>query len=386
MYEKGFINREAKRIMNKNFLKMFLGASIVFLMIGTGTVSAINQNPGVEPVFLGNWLYVGGGAGNYTTIQEAIDNSSDGDTVFVYDDLSPYQENIHINKQIIVLGENRDTTAISGISGQEHVVRINSNNAQISGFTIIGAVGGQDGISVFPLKQLCTISNNIIKDSSYGVFLQGTSSHITISDNIILDNNFQGIFLQESDRNIISGNAINGNGDFGITLELNSKQNEITNNVIENNFGGIQFTGSSAQNNISGNQILNSHMEGISIKGVLCTANYITGNTVTGNSAGIKISSGGNNIITRNNISDNKMEGIILLGSNQNIIKTNNLIGNKRNARFVFSFRNTWESNYWDSWFGVRFDRPLFKVLPKVIRGVVLRNFDHDPQLEPYDI
>ena len=33
----------------------------------------------------GNTLYVGGsGPGNYTKIQDAIDNTSDGDTVFVY--------------------------------------------------------------------------------------------------------------------------------------------------------------------------------------------------------------------------------------------------------------------------------------------------------------
>ncbi len=39
----------------------------------------------------GNTLYVGGdGPGNYTKIQDAINNASDGDTVFVYDDSSPY--------------------------------------------------------------------------------------------------------------------------------------------------------------------------------------------------------------------------------------------------------------------------------------------------------
>ena len=33
----------------------------------------------------GNWLYVGGsGPGNYSVIQDAVDNASDGDTVYVY--------------------------------------------------------------------------------------------------------------------------------------------------------------------------------------------------------------------------------------------------------------------------------------------------------------
>ena len=46
-------------------------------------------------------LYVGGnGPNNYTTIQQAITNATNGDTVFVYDDSSPYFEHIiiqHIN-------------------------------------------------------------------------------------------------------------------------------------------------------------------------------------------------------------------------------------------------------------------------------------------------
>ncbi|MCD6481001.1 MAG: hypothetical protein J7L31_01850, partial [Thermoplasmata archaeon] len=61
----------------------------------------------------GNILYVGGsGPENYSKIQNAIDNASDGDTVFVYDDSSPYYENIVINKSINLVGENKDTTVI----------------------------------------------------------------------------------------------------------------------------------------------------------------------------------------------------------------------------------------------------------------------------------
>jgi len=44
-------------------------------------------------------LYVGGsGFGNYSTIQDAVDNASSGDTVYVYDDSSPYIENVVVDK------------------------------------------------------------------------------------------------------------------------------------------------------------------------------------------------------------------------------------------------------------------------------------------------
>ena len=374
--------------MRKKIICKALVFGIVLLFVGAGVVSALNENSTInyKPIGRGNWLYVGGGGlDNYTRIQDAIDNASDGDTVYVFDDLSPYQENIRINKKILVIGENRETTIISGVTGQDHVVRINSQNTEINGFTIKGAAGGQDGVTVYPLKQDNIISNNIIKESSYGIYLQTTSTRTTISDNIISNNDFQGIFCQGSDRNVITGNTIGGNGDFGISMELNSIQNWIVDNTMQDNLGGIQLTGSSSQNNISGNQILNNDMEGILIKGLLCTANEITKNNISGNKVGMKISSGGKNIITSNNIMDNS-NGISLSVSNNNIIEMNNFIGNRKNAGFVASFGTTWDSNYWDNWIGVKLELPLFKMFPKVIRGIVMYNFDTNPQEEPYDI
>jgi len=374
--------------MKKKIIKI-LCIELLFLLSGVCVASAIKVNSEINysSMYRGNWLYVGGGdPSNYSRIQDAIDNASNGDTVFVYDDSSPYQENIRINKEITLIGENRDTTIISGLTGQDHVVRISSKNVIINGFTIKGAAGGQDGISVFPLMELCMISNNIIKDSSYGILLQATSSKITISDNIISNNNFQGIYLQGSNRNIITNNLISGNGDYGIALDVNSVQNWIINNTVENNFGGIKFSGSSSQNNISGNKICNNNMEGVLITGVLSNSNEITVNKITKNKFGIKISSSSKNVLTSNNISENILMGIYLAGSNENIIKMNNFIKNKKNARFVISFNNIWDFNYWDDWVGNRFENPIFKKFPKSISGFVLHNFDSNPQEEPYDL
>lgn len=374
--------------MNKKLLGKILGIAIIILLNGAGFASALNVNPIIiSPVDRGIWLYVGGGdPSNYTKIQDAIDNASDGDTVYVYDDLSPYMENIRINKQISVIGENKDTTIINGVTGQDHAVRISSKNVIINEFTIKGESGGQDAIVVFPLMELCNISNNIIKDSSYGILLQATSSKITISNNIVSNNNYQGILLQGSSRNIITDNIITENGDFGIALEVNSAQNWIINNTIENNFGGIELSGSSSQNNISSNKINNNNMEGILITGLLCSANEIIVNNISKNKYGIKISSSTKNIISSNNISNNIAMGISLSVSNDNLIKINNFIKNRRNAHFVFSFNNIWDSNFWDDWVGIRFKNPIFKKFPKAIGGFILRNFDSNPQEEPYDI
>ena len=90
----------------------------------------------VMPTTSGDTLYVGGnGTGNYSSIQDAIDDSSSGDTVFVYDDSSPYSENIIIDKSINLIGEDRNTTNIETYD-ERYVVNISANGVTFSGFTI----------------------------------------------------------------------------------------------------------------------------------------------------------------------------------------------------------------------------------------------------------
>ena len=85
-----------------------MAVGIILLFIGTAIIPSSGQK--MEklslPTSRGNILYVGGsGPGNYSKIQDAIDNASDGDTVFVFNDSSPYNENIIVNKQISLIGE-----------------------------------------------------------------------------------------------------------------------------------------------------------------------------------------------------------------------------------------------------------------------------------------
>jgi len=89
--------------------RKYLAVGIILLFAGASIIPTTAQN-GEKPSLQtssGHWLYVGGsGPGNYTRIQDAIDNASSGDTVFVYDESSPYNESIWINKSVKVLGEN----------------------------------------------------------------------------------------------------------------------------------------------------------------------------------------------------------------------------------------------------------------------------------------
>ena len=95
-------------------MKKLLVVGIIILLFGMSIPSTgINIDTTSTASFNGNILYVGGsGPGNYSMIQEAINNASGGDTVFVFDDSSPYNEQVVVNSSIDLIGENRNTTII----------------------------------------------------------------------------------------------------------------------------------------------------------------------------------------------------------------------------------------------------------------------------------
>ena len=64
-------------------MKKILVVGIVLLFLGSSFLASVQSKEYIKP--LSHNLYVGGsGPGNYTTIQEAVDASMNGDTVFVF--------------------------------------------------------------------------------------------------------------------------------------------------------------------------------------------------------------------------------------------------------------------------------------------------------------
>ena len=111
--------------MNKNILLAF---GITFLFLGTcinPSVATDNIKKSFISIYSGKTLFVGGsGEDNYTKIQDAVDNASDGDTVFVYSGI--YFENVIVNTSINLIGEDRNTTSIdANFSGD--VIYVSAN-------------------------------------------------------------------------------------------------------------------------------------------------------------------------------------------------------------------------------------------------------------------
>jgi len=342
--------------------KHIIPIMVILLLLSSGFVgvSAIPStgNVSIEKpstvFFDGDTLYVGGsGPGNYTKIQDAIDNASDGGTVFVYNNSSPYYENVVVDKSINLIGENRETTVIDG-SGINDVVYISADEVIISKFTIqnSGDLGWQNdhdaGIDIH--SQYGVISNNNILNNHHGIVSRDSCNN-TYSNNTLSQNEAYGLVLWDDGNNNIVGNHFLENQD-GILISY-AGYNKVLNNVfVSNGRFGIAVTRS--QNTVSGNTFFN---DGLYIE---ASTNNISNNIVNGKPliyleketnksveepAGQIILVRCHNIIIRDQQINNTYNGIQLLYSNNCQISNSTLLNNKNAGISLKNSNNNTISN-----------------------------------------
>jgi parallel beta-helix repeat protein len=212
---------------------------------------AIGENTTLDFVLtpLGKTLYVGGsGAGNYTTIPSAIDDANSGDTVFVYS--GTYFENVIVDKSIVLVGEDRNSTIIDGLN-KGSVIYVKVESVLIENFTIRN---GTNGVKSDPYKT--SISHNIIINNDKGIE-SSYSENVNIIGNIISKNNY-GITFYRTKDSIIKGNHILSNKIIGILFNLATipglgcENNSVSYNIIQKNTIGI-YLSDSPYNNINYN-------------------------------------------------------------------------------------------------------------------------------------
>jgi parallel beta-helix repeat protein len=304
---------------------------------------------------LGAVLYVGGsGEGNYSGIQDAIDNASDGDTVFVYDDSAPYHENILINKSITLTGENKETTVIDG-TNTGTVLTITSDYVLISSFTIQNSGDQVDTYGIHTTSNQTVIRNTIIQNNNIGIYQEYTSDNI-IQDNVIAHNYWHGIFLFSGHNHTIENNSISDNGETGIVLHF-LRNTTIHQNIITNSRDGLYLCYYCTQDTISNNTI--THHSNIGIIISKCEHETFNYNHLENNKYGLLTTLSDNHLFFKNTFKKNILGTFFYLSDNNTIIH-NNYHRNLLNA-FFQDCHNTWGHNYWN--------RP--RLLPKPIFGII---------------
>lgn len=348
--------------MNESFTRAFISGLLFTLLLSVVCLAS-------------NWIVTMSSAivvpDDYSTIQEAINNAVEGDTIFVKTGI--YYEHVVVNKTVSLVGEDVNTTIIDG-SGIGHVVVITGDGVGMTGFTVqnSGTAYHITGINLNNVNY-CNISGNIMMNNEHGLELHNFSYYNTISRNIIIENNKWGLHVIDSHYNNVSENIVGGSLWGSIGIHGFSTHNRISENDIGNNSNfGIIIDGSE-YNSVHGNNIANN-LWGISVQ-YSASYNTISRNKIANNDYGIKLES----------------------NTYANTFYHNNLVNNTFQTSFVgYNYANSWDDgypsggNYWSDYTGVdekngvNQDHPGGDGISDTPYIIDANNQDRYPLMKPY--
>lgn len=331
---------------------------------------------------------------DYGTIQQAIDESVNGDTVLV--DQGEYFENINFLGKAITVASNhlvlQDTTIIQNtiINGNTDGVVFFENNEDslsiICGFSIING-----GVGIWCLNESSPkiLDNYIFDNSASGIACNDFSSPL-ITGNRIYNNTYNGVYCNNFCNPEILENQIFENNYPNIYCENESNPIIIENIILNSNEQSI-YIGGSTNTIIKENIISNPQSNGIAIfnslisisknmisncgyPGIYCGNNTdgdIVNNIIDESEWGLYLENQSNVNIIGNVISNSPKDGICIVNSNPFIV--NNTIVNNGldypNCAGIYlggdSEAEIINSIIWDNAFDILFLNSLSSVLLK---------------------
>jgi len=310
------------------------------------------------------------GDADFTSIKEAMNYSSPGDTIEVYSGTYPedgiriVKENITLLGMSYELGGGNDTGKpfIEG-NGTDIIIRVEASYVIVSNFRIEKS-----------FSMACIY---------LGTDIMGNQNNNTISDCIIRNSAHSGIGIGDIGKNIrIINNEISNCNTYGINAPRFALSLNIIGNIITDCLqSGIYFSGSG--DNISYN-IIKRCNRGILVYG---GNNIVYGNDIEDCSVGvISVGLGFGNTITKNNFKNYSLNGCWWERTLQ-IYLIDGVFKDKKDR---------WIDNYWDTWIGFgpkKIHGKLTLILGihiysdiLIILPIPLVDFDWHPSKEPYDI
>ena len=324
------------------------------------------------------------------TIQQTINQASDGDTILVEPGIY-HEKNLLVNKSIVLKGI--DFPVLDGESKYE-IISIKSSYVTIDGFKVIhsgsGTLEDPAGIKIYDSHNV-TIINNKLHDTFFGIYTQYGKNCIiknnTLQSYAVAEQQIgNGIHCWKCDSMQIIGNTISGHRD-GIYFEF------VTNSVIWRNIStkniryGLHFMFSNDdayitnvfKNNGAGVAVMFTHgvkmfnnlfeenwgdaAYGLLLKEI--SDSYIEGNRFIRNTSGIFME-GVNRVQMQNNLFKNNGWAMKVQASCMDITVTgNNFISNTfdvgTNGSLVL---NTFNSNYWDKYEGYDLNKDKIGDIP----------------------
>jgi len=345
---------------------------------------------------------------SYPTIQGAINapETLDGHTIGI--DEGIYYEHVVVDKELSLIGENKETTIIDGKETWT-CIQVTSDNVKIVNLTVQNAICG---IELYDSHN-CSLIGNVAKNNYYGLILEYSGGNY-LRNNTLYDNaeNFCCYFprvpyyIESYINDIDTSNTVNGHPiyywvnqhnrevpyDAGTVVVVNSTNIKVTNLTLKHNRHGVLFFNSSnsiikgvkSADNFVGillinsfnctlceNEVMNNSHNGFRIEdsqdialignlvseneeaGIdICGSNdvRILDNIATNNDYGLIISgslncpASQNCIVVGNSLSNNVRYGIYFHKSKNTTIYHNNFINNGQHVHLYKSYNNSWDN------------------------------------------
>ena len=333
---------------------------LTLLLIGMLTLAFNIQLAKSEPT---TWTVDDDGPADFSSIQEAISSPDvkDGDTIFVYN--GTYYENIVVDKTVLLIGENKNTSVIVGVVLSpvwESVISVRADDVRIANFTV---TKGGHGIYLGARRGIVT--DCVAYENQFGLTISSSSQNL-LRRNQLFNNSYNlnvlgawsiNDFMQDID----TSNFVNGKPVYYLV----NKENLSINPVSFPNIGylgvvnsiNVQIANLSLSKN--GDGLLIAFSQNTIIENVEATHNYhgislmcsprttVKCCNFSYNDLGIFLYYTDDVNVKESDISHNE-EGIFLMCSSYGVIYHNNLIENYRyyQAGVYQSYNCHWDGGY----------------------------------------
>lgn len=259
-------------------LLVWLGTSVLLAQDSDGTRE--------EPSETGSTWYVAlDGSGHFTSIQEAINQSRDGDTVFIKAGRYAEDVTVHSKEGIKVIGEGPEKVLLAGLNrvGTLHIGKwpYGATNVEIRGLTVqqhgglgVGIfngedvilrdlkingfvfgqqvqnvrieqciVGGSETTGIAFADSQATLIGNLIHDNDHGVSVGGTSV-VHLERNVITRSLFEGVMVVDQGKaTLIQNTLVRNQG--GVKFQ-DDAIGRVAGNIIDEAQVGIAWSGKNA--------------------------------------------------------------------------------------------------------------------------------------------
>lgn len=311
------------------------------------------------------------------SIAASIRQAAAGDTLLI--ERGRYEENLLIDKPLILRGVNRPTIA-GGLKG--NVILVTAPDVTLEGLIVTDSGDNHEkqnaGIYIYPGAHRAKVLNCVIAYSLFGLWIEKANDVEIRGNNItgmrdhqssqrgngvelyntkgarIIDNRISftrdALYVDVSHHAVFRGNRMH-NARYG-THYMNSYFNLWEDNDSYYNRGGLALM------EVRDQQVRNNRAWGNSDHGIMLRTmqdSLIENNVVAGNQRGFFIYDAEYNKLHGNLVIDNRVGVHLWAGSINNSVEGNDFIGNREQVRYVAAKDEPWgvkQGNYWSNYLG----------------------------------